>query len=125
MKTTPRPLACESNPCENGGTCIDEPGGKFKCICKLGFSGKFCTEKSGKILSYRLTQPVSVSGRSIGNIYILKSTDSLLFSWFCGVSTNNFKSVSVSSLSESTYSVPLAKIHTRIEHDSMNPPVLS
>ena len=60
MKTTPRPLACESNPCENGGTCIDEPGGKFKCICKVGFSGKFCTEKSGKILFYELTQPVSI-----------------------------------------------------------------
>ncbi|KAI5611669.1 hyaluronan-binding protein 2 precursor [Silurus asotus] len=32
---------CELNPCVNGGTC-EKDGQDFDCICKTGFSGKFC-----------------------------------------------------------------------------------
>ena len=37
---------CQSNPCQNGGTCIDEAAGKWKCICQPGFEGVFCSERS-------------------------------------------------------------------------------
>ncbi|MCJ8730944.1 hypothetical protein PDJAM_G00190830 [Pangasius djambal] len=32
---------CEWNPCVNGGTC-EKDGQDFDCICRAGFSGKFC-----------------------------------------------------------------------------------
>lgn len=30
---------CQSNPCQNGGTCVDRHNG-YTCQCKLGFEGK-------------------------------------------------------------------------------------
>nr|XP_006812462.1 PREDICTED: protocadherin Fat 4-like [Saccoglossus kowalevskii] len=35
---------CESNPCQNGGTCIDE-WWKYRCSCKDGFMGHHCEEE--------------------------------------------------------------------------------
>ena len=32
---------CESNPCKNNGTCVDEIN-DYKCTCKAGFVGKSC-----------------------------------------------------------------------------------
>ena len=32
---------CESNPCENGGTCMDLEDG-YNCACELGFTGTVC-----------------------------------------------------------------------------------
>ena len=32
---------CQSNPCENGGTCLNEIG-SYHCSCSRGFSGKHC-----------------------------------------------------------------------------------
>ena len=32
---------CESNPCSNGGTCLDRVG-EFQCICPPGFAGSRC-----------------------------------------------------------------------------------
>lgn len=32
---------CESNPCENGGTCIDKVS-VYKCICADGWEGDHC-----------------------------------------------------------------------------------
>ena len=44
----PPALACESNPCKNGGTCVDEPDGKFKCICRDSYVGVYCEIKERK-----------------------------------------------------------------------------
>ena len=32
---------CESNPCENGGTCTDMEDG-YMCACESGFTGPVC-----------------------------------------------------------------------------------
>uniref|UniRef100_A0A4W4H063 trypsin n=1 Tax=Electrophorus electricus TaxID=8005 RepID=A0A4W4H063_ELEEL len=37
----PNCLPCEPNPCLNGGSCIKD-GEDFDCVCKEGFTGKFC-----------------------------------------------------------------------------------
>ena len=39
----PVPSPCLSNPCQNGGTCVDaDPG--YVCECPEGFMGLDCTE---------------------------------------------------------------------------------
>ena len=35
--------SCASNPCRNGGTCLDR-GDSFSCFCRLGFQGTVCSE---------------------------------------------------------------------------------
>ncbi len=32
---------CESNPCSNGATCVDEAN-KYHCICQPGFNYTHC-----------------------------------------------------------------------------------
>ena len=32
---------CESNPCQNGGTCVDSVN-DFMCFCHIGFTGLQC-----------------------------------------------------------------------------------
>lgn len=39
-------LFCDSNPCKNGGTCI-EGWAIFKCACPEGFGGRDCSENVG------------------------------------------------------------------------------
>ena len=38
------PQPCDPNPCENGGTCIDNQVGGYVCKCKPGFKGRDCDE---------------------------------------------------------------------------------
>ncbi|XP_026136921.1 protocadherin Fat 2-like [Carassius auratus] len=33
---------CASNPCENGGTCVEEPSGAFRCSCPSPYFGSRC-----------------------------------------------------------------------------------
>uniref|UniRef100_A0A9J8DFP2 FAT atypical cadherin 2 n=1 Tax=Cyprinus carpio carpio TaxID=630221 RepID=A0A9J8DFP2_CYPCA len=33
---------CASNPCENGGTCVEEPSGEFHCSCPSPYFGSRC-----------------------------------------------------------------------------------
>lgn len=33
---------CLSNPCQNGGTCVDNSG-SHSCICLAGWTGQNCT----------------------------------------------------------------------------------
>nr|XP_042909527.1 neurogenic locus Notch protein-like isoform X2 [Parasteatoda tepidariorum] len=35
---------CTNNPCENGGTCVDDAPGKYKCECLEGFAGSTCND---------------------------------------------------------------------------------
>ena len=35
---------CESNPCANGGTCVQE-GDSFRCECQGGFTGPRCQSR--------------------------------------------------------------------------------
>lgn len=37
--------ACDSNPCLNGGTCLEEAGGKYSCQCAIGWKGDRCDGK--------------------------------------------------------------------------------
>lgn len=32
---------CETNPCKNGGECVDLIN-RFRCICPVGFAGDLC-----------------------------------------------------------------------------------
>ena len=38
-------VACDSNPCLNGGTCIDKANGKYSCVCAIGWKGDQCESK--------------------------------------------------------------------------------
>ncbi|XP_040359938.1 protein jagged-1 [Ixodes scapularis] len=33
---------CAARPCEHGGDCVPLPGGRFRCICPVGFGGVRC-----------------------------------------------------------------------------------
>ena len=36
-------FSCSSAFCQNGGTCQENRGGDgFKCLCNIGFVGKYC-----------------------------------------------------------------------------------
>ncbi|XP_031564353.1 fibropellin-1-like [Actinia tenebrosa] len=41
-----RTSACASNPCQNGGVCLDTDNG-FTCMCKEGFKGTLCELGTG------------------------------------------------------------------------------
>jgi len=32
---------CDSDPCMNGGVCVDHPG-SYECMCKKGYVGQNC-----------------------------------------------------------------------------------
>ncbi|GFQ67015.1 protocadherin Fat 1, partial [Trichonephila clavata] len=39
---------CLEDPCMNFADCVDREEGKITCICRLGYSGKYC--EKGKLL---------------------------------------------------------------------------
>ncbi|KAK3083543.1 hypothetical protein FSP39_025167 [Pinctada imbricata] len=39
--------ACASNPCENGGECVNMQNGAYECRCRRGFSGRNCQQACG------------------------------------------------------------------------------
>jgi len=41
---------CESNPCLNGGTCVDDVA-SFRCVCPDGYYDKFCASKINECFS--------------------------------------------------------------------------
>ena len=41
---------CQSEPCHNGGTCLDREAG-FECLCKPGWEGIFCEKDTNECLS--------------------------------------------------------------------------
>ena len=44
-------LACNPNPCKNGGTCADADSDRTaECTCTGGFSGDTCDIPAGKIV---------------------------------------------------------------------------
>lgn len=36
------PGPCESDPCQNGGTCESTEEGGFECVCEEGWTGDVC-----------------------------------------------------------------------------------
>ena len=41
---------CESDPCQNGGTCV-EGVDEFECVCAAGFEGTLCDTESDECAS--------------------------------------------------------------------------
>ena len=39
---------CSTIDCLNGGDCLTDPFGQFKCVCSSGFNGTYCGNKQSK-----------------------------------------------------------------------------
>jgi len=40
---------CDSNPCLNSGTCLNQGPNLYKCVCAHGFRGKNCESKRNRV----------------------------------------------------------------------------
>ena len=61
---------CESNPCENGGTCTDMDYG-YRCSCKSGFTGSEC--ETGTLISYVLCDSNGLSAKKSTQCHKVKT----------------------------------------------------
>ncbi|XP_051945095.1 protocadherin Fat 2 [Xyrauchen texanus] len=52
-------MICASNPCENGGTCVEDSSEEFRCSCPLLFYGSHC-EKDSLTVNPCTSQPCSL-----------------------------------------------------------------
>ena len=52
---------CQSNPCQNSGTCNDLIGG-FNCTCVSGFNGTHCENNIDDCPSHRCNNGTCVDG---------------------------------------------------------------
>ena len=93
--------ACDSSPCQNGGTCIstgDATSSTFFCSCVAGYSGDTCgteeTQKSYSTFNMTTTQPCAV----------LTATEAISYEFREGV-----KADIISSLSSLAGGAPVAK----------------
>ena len=50
---------CESDPCNNGASCVDEINA-FRCICTLGFDGSTCENGYCLIIIKELEYIISI-----------------------------------------------------------------
>ena len=41
---------CSTIECHNGGDCITDDFGQFKCVCPSGFNGTYCENNQSKNL---------------------------------------------------------------------------
>lgn len=76
---------CESNPCQNGGTCINEIG-SFHCICPSNVTGTYCANSifnspisSAFFTNITLKQLIYCVAALVGFALFL----SLLICWIC------------------------------------------
>jgi hypothetical protein len=86
---------CQSNPCQNGGTCTQNVIGGFMCHCPNDFTGLRCERQEESKLSYKhwkfrnSTHPLSTVQASAWNYseyieYIDKYQSTLKSQWYMG-----------------------------------------
>lgn len=46
---------CVSNPCLNGGSCVDQPAA-YECLCRRGFDGDTCGQGAEILLKAKYDQ---------------------------------------------------------------------
>lgn len=66
---------CESNPCRNGGTCVDGLS-SFTCVCLPSYAGLFCEE--GK---FEINLTIFLSRFFLIIIFPINKTHQLFLGW--------------------------------------------
>lgn len=66
---------CESNPCRNGGTCVDGLA-SFTCVCLPSYAGLFCEE--GK---FEINLTIFLSRFFLIIIFPINKTHQLFLGW--------------------------------------------
>lgn len=64
---------CESNPCKNGGTCIDGVN-SYKCICSDGWEGTYCETSKLTVVQHAIRSHGGMTGTvfkmTVSNAYL-------------------------------------------------------
>ena len=73
---------CVSNPCRNGGSCEDLPGG-YKCSCPEGFTGQSChSAGNARYTTYVISQSTTKQVMLAGVNRVVFFTLELLFAMY-------------------------------------------